>query len=150
MNNIDYDNLLTKVLRYVVDLIGDNKNVVTDEYFITHTLVLMHKLKTPAEKIVALLNEICLTELLSDNININGLEKLINELPIEIMEASKILSYDSAPSDNKYINKVKLNNIAKNVLIADLKLKMSDCYNDKTCSKGNHLIDYQKALDKLI
>ena len=98
-------------------------------------------------------NEYCIiVALLHDVVEDTNLtfKELENEFPIEVIDALKLLTHDKNEDYFEYVKKVKNNNIAKSVKLADLKHN-SDLSRLSNCSEKDleRINKYRHAIDIL-
>ena len=82
--------------------------------YINHPLHLAEQMDTEYECIVALLHDV----VEDTNVKMEELDKIF---PKEVMDAVKLLTHDSSIEYMDYIRKIKTNDIATKVKLADLK-----------------------------
>ena len=111
--------------------------------YITHPLHLAEYMDDEYTTVTALLHDVV------EDTDIT-LDDLAKEFPEEVIEARKLLTHQKDISYMDYVAKIKTNNIAKAVKIADLKhnsdLTRLDNITDKDLDR---IIKYQKALKLL-
>ena len=82
--------------------------------YINHPLHLAEQMDTEEECVVALLHDV----VEDTNVKMEELDKIF---PKEVMDAVKLLTHDSSIEYMDYIRKIKTNDIATKVKLADLK-----------------------------
>ena len=111
--------------------------------YITHPLHLAEGMSDEYTTIAALLHDVV------EDTDIT-LDDLAKEFPKEVIDALKLLTHQKGVPYMDYVAKIKTNDIAKAVKIADLKhnsdLTRLDCITDKDLER---IKKYQKALELL-
>ncbi len=111
--------------------------------YIYHPIHLAEQMENENECIVALLHDV----IEDTDITFEQLEK---DFPIEVIKALKLLTHDKKIDYMNYIEKIKENNIAKKVKIADIIHNSDETRLDKITIKDiARRNKYKKALDYL-
>jgi len=111
--------------------------------YVYHPIHLAEQMENENECIVALLHDV----VEDTDITFEQLEK---DFPIEVIMALKLLTHDKKIDYMKYIEKIKKNNIAKKVKIADIIHNSDETRLDKiTIEDIARRSKYKKALDYL-
>ena len=83
--------------------------------YIQHPLYVASQVETEQEKAVALLHDVI------EDSNITAVDLLASGLPNEVVTAVQILTKKKGQSYQEYLEKVKINDLARVVKLADLK-----------------------------
>ena len=109
--------------------------------YIQHPLYVASQVETEQEKAVALLHDVI------EDSNITAVDLLASGLPNEVVTAVQILTKKKGQSYQEYLEKVKINDLARVVKLADLKHN-SDLSRLKTVSNTdyNRVEKYKNAI----
>ena len=111
--------------------------------YITHLIRVMNQMDSDTERMVAILHD----ALEDSPLTLEDLER--SEYPAEVIEAIDCLTRSKDDTYREYIEKLKLNLLARKVKIADLR-DNTDASRSKNLRSGDLLKRYQDALEILM
>jgi len=148
------DEEYSTLLKSVLQAFSDHANQVRDDGspYIFHPLTVMMKVKSPKAKIVAMLHDVLEDRYWSEQYRAEGIQDMIETYGEEITRIVLLLTKKDNEDYRDYIERVKLDEIATEVKIADLKHNLDTleiCEWTSMDEKYRRFCKYQNALHYL-